>query len=83
MTHYLVPESPEQYHQEVGRAGRDGQPASAYLLFTDTRPSRFLSAAGSLSGFAINMPSSRDSEEYCLVLPDKCATAASVVPCES
>ena len=36
--HYMTPQSPEAYYQEVGRAGRDRQPAEAILLFSDESP---------------------------------------------
>lgn len=41
--HFDLPKSPEQYYQEIGRAGRDGEPARAILLYNygDTRKIRF------------------------------------------
>lgn len=33
--HFMLPESPEQYYQEIGRASRDHNGGNAYLLYTD------------------------------------------------
>ena len=33
--HSYVPSSPDQYYQECGRGGRDGQPSLSVMLFTD------------------------------------------------
>lgn len=40
VVHYQLPESMESYFQEAGRAGRDGQPAKAVILFNNTDSDR-------------------------------------------
>ncbi|HEV7299796.1 MAG TPA: ATP-dependent DNA helicase RecQ [Tepidisphaeraceae bacterium] len=47
VVHYDVPESIDSYFQEIGRAGRDGEPATAILLY---RPEDIGSRKGQTAG---------------------------------
>uniref|UniRef100_UPI0035324E6C DEAD/DEAH box helicase n=1 Tax=Cupriavidus sp. WGlv3 TaxID=2919924 RepID=UPI0035324E6C len=38
VVHYMTPQSPEAYYQEVGRAGRDKRASNAVLFFSDEDP---------------------------------------------
>ncbi len=51
VVHHAVSESLDAYYQEVGRAGRDGKPAQALLLYRpeDLGTRRFLRGAGPLT----------------------------------
>jgi ATP-dependent DNA helicase RecQ len=59
--HVALPDSPDSYLQEIGRAGRDGAPARTVLLFRpeDVALQRF---------FATGVPQSRELTELAAVL---------------
>ena len=44
--HASMPSSLEQYHQEIGRAGRDGQPAECVLLYDPDDVDRWIGVMG-------------------------------------
>ncbi len=54
VVHYDVPGSIDAYYQQIGRAGRDGEPACALLLYRpeDVNVQRFLNSAASIDAEA-------------------------------
>jgi ATP-dependent DNA helicase RecQ len=57
VVHYDVSESLDAYYQEVGRSGRDGEPARAILFFSerDLHLRRFFAGGGKLEGDEVNL----------------------------
>lgn len=50
--HYDIPDSVDSYYQQIGRAGRDGEPAEAFLFYNpkDVNLQRFLTGGSRLDG---------------------------------
>ncbi|WP_114571007.1 RecQ family ATP-dependent DNA helicase [Exiguobacterium flavidum] len=63
--HYTLPATIEAYMQEVGRAGRDGRPSTAVLLFTENDASihQFLLDAQYMADHAVRRVSRMIEEE--------------------
>jgi len=70
--HVALPDSPDSYLQEIGRAGRDGQPANAMLLFRpeDIALQRF---------FASGAPQARELTELAATLREGEITKTALV----
>ncbi|MDQ1621429.1 MAG: ATP-dependent helicase RecQ [Actinomycetota bacterium] len=59
--HAQVPESPDGYYQEIGRAGRDGSPATALLFYREQD-------LGLRRFFASGLPSEQDLQRVATLL---------------
>ncbi len=80
--HYDVPESVDAYYQEVGRAGRDGAPALALLLWRpeDLGLRRFFAGGGEVDTDELERVAALASAAHRPVEPGELAETAGVSP---